>query len=292
MSPRTPSVSPGVTPKLRSAAIAAAKYALLVLFAIFFLFPLYWLLLTAMKTQSDQFSMPPVWWTDNWTLDYYRGMFKDASVGRLAWNSVLVAAGSTLLSLVAGTMGAYALSRFRLPLRLNHHLSLWILSTRMFPPIVSIVPLFLIMRNLDLLDTPFALILSYSVFNLPFVVWMMKGFFDELPKELEESALMDGDTPFGAFYRIILPLVRPGLAATAIFCMIVAWNEFLFALILAQTDAALTLPVGIANQVTQYEIRWGVMSAAGVIAMIPMFVFALIVQRHLVRGLSFGAVKG
>jgi len=189
-------------------------------------------------------------------------------------------------------MGAYSLSRFRLPLRLNHHLSLWILSTRMFPPIVSIVPLFLIMRRFDLVDTKFALVMAYSVFNLPFVVWMMKGFFDELPRELEESALIDGDTPFGAFWRIILPLVKPGIVATAIFCMIVAWNEFLFALILTQTEDALTLPVGIANQVTQYEIRWGVMSAAGVIAITPLFVFALLVQRHLVRGLSCGAVKG
>jgi multiple sugar transport system permease protein len=174
---------------------------------------------------------------------------------------------------------------------LNHHLSFWILSTRMFPPIVSIVPLFLIFRSVNLVDSRFALVLAYSVFNLPFVVWMMKGFFDELPRELEESAMMDGDTPFGAFRRIILPLVRPGLAATAVFCLIVAWNEFLF-LVLTQTDRALTLPVGIANQVTQYEIRWGAMSAAGVLAAIPLFVFALLVQRHLVRGLSYGAVKG
>lgn len=267
------------------------KYGLLTVFAIFFLFPLYWLVLTSLKTQADQFSMPPVWWTRRLTLDYYRGIF-DSSIVRLAWNSVVVASGSTLLSLVAGIMGAYSLSRFHLPFHLNRHLSFWILSTRMFPPIVSIVPLFLIMRNLDLVDSKLALILSYSVFNLPFVIWMMKGFFDELPRELEESALVDGDTPLGAFLRIALPLVRPGIAATAIFCMIVAWNEFLFALILAQTEGALTLPVGIANQVTQYEIRWGLMSAAGVVAMTPMFLFALLVQRHLVRGLSLGAVKG
>ena len=268
------------------------KYALLMLFAVFFLFPMYWLVLTSLKTQADQFSMPPVWWTKRLTLDYYRAIIFDSSFETLAFNSALACGGSALLSLVAGTMGAYSLSRFRLPFRLNHHLSLWILSTRMFPPIVSIVPLFLIMRALDLLDTRLALVLAYSVFNLPFVVWMMKGFFDELPRELEESALIDGDTHLGAFLRIVLPLVAPGIAATAILCMIASWNEFLFALILTQTDSALTLPVGIANQVTQYEIRWGVMSAAGVVAMTPMFLFALIVQRYLVRGLSFGAVKG
>ena len=270
----------------------AGKYAFLAAMLLFFLFPLYWLVATALKTQAEMFSMPPVWWPERFALDYFRDILFRSSFGRLAWNSVVVAGGSTLLSVVVGTMGAYSLSRFRLPFGLNRHISFWILSTRMFPPIVSIVPLFLIMRSLDLVDTRLALILAYSVFNLPFVVWMMKGFFDELPRELEESALIDGDTPFGAFRRIILPLVRPGLAATAVFCLIVAWNEFLFALVLTQTEAALTLPVGIANQVTQYEIRWGAMSAAGVVAMIPLFVFALLVQRHLVRGLSYGAVKG
>lgn len=270
----------------------AGKYALLFLLALFFLFPLYWLVVTALKTQGEMFSRPPVWWPAQVTLEHFRTILFHSSLGRMAWNSVVVAGGSTVLALVAGTMGAYSLSRFRLPWRLNHHLSFWILSTRMFPPIVSIVPLFLIFRGMNLVDTRLGLVLAYAVFNLPFVVWMMKGFFDELPRELEESALVDGDTPFGAFRRIVLPLVRPGLAATAVFCLIVAWNEFLFALVLTQTDAALTLPVGIANQVTQYEIRWGAMSAAGVLAMVPLFVFALLVQRHLVRGLSYGAVKG
>jgi len=276
----------------RALAWTAAKYGFLALAAVFFLFPLYWLAATAVKTQVEMFAMPPAWWPEKVTLGHFRQILFESGFGRLGWNSVVVAGGSTLLSLVAGTMGAYSLSRYRLPWRLNDHISFWILSTRMFPPIVSIVPLFLIMRSFDLVDTRLALILAYSVFNLPFVVWMMKGFFDELPRELEESALVDGDTPFGAFLRIILPLVRPGLAATAVFCLIVAWNEFLFALVLTQTEAALTLPVGIANQVTQYEIRWGAMSAAGVVAMAPLFVFALLVQRHLVRGLSYGAVKG
>jgi multiple sugar transport system permease protein len=280
------------TTRRRAVAWTAAKYGFLALAALFFLFPLYWLAATALKTQTEMFTMPPVWWPERLTLGHFRQIVFESGFGRLAWNSVVVAGGSTLLSLVAGTMGAYSLSRYRLPWRLNDHISFWILSTRMFPPIVSIVPLFLIMRSFNLLDTRLALVLSYSVFNLPFVVWMMKGFFDELPRELEESALMDGDTPFGAFRRVILPLVRPGLAATAVFCLIVAWNEFLFALVLTQTEAALTLPVGIANQVTQYQIRWGAMSAAGVVAMVPLFVFALLVQRHLVRGLSYGAVKG
>jgi len=268
------------------------RYAALGAFTLFFLFPLYWLAVTALKPPAQLFAQPPTWWPDPPTLAHFRDLFAGAALGRLAWNSAVVALGSTLLALVVGTLGAYSLSRFSLPLRLNHHVSFWILSTRAFPPIISIVPLFLILRQFGLVDTRLGLVLAYAAFNLPFVVWMMKGFFDDLPRELEESALVDGDTPFGAFRRIALPLVRPGLAATALFCLILSWNEFLFALVLTQTEAALTLPVGIANQVTQYEIRWGAMSAAGVVAMVPLFFVALLVQRHLVRGLTYGAVKG
>jgi multiple sugar transport system permease protein len=162
----------------------------------------------------------------------------------------------------------------------------------MFPPIVTVVPLFLMMRDVRLLDTRLSLIIVYTAFNLPFVVWMMRGFFSEIPRELEEAARVDGDSRLGALRRVVLPLVAPGLAATAVFCLIISWNEFLFALVLTQTDAAMTLPVGIAGRVTQYEIKWGVMSAAATVAMMPILVFALAVQRYLVRGLSLGAVKG
>jgi len=162
----------------------------------------------------------------------------------------------------------------------------------MFPPIVTAVPVFLMMRDLRLLNTLTSLVIVYTALNLPFVVWMMRGFFRELPRELEEAAMVDGDSRLGALVRVILPLVTPGLAATAVFCLIVSWNEFLLALVLTQTDASMTLPVGIAGRVTQYEIKWGVMSAAGVVAMIPILVFAMAVQRYLVRGLSLGAVKG
>ncbi|MGH9804919.1 MAG: carbohydrate ABC transporter permease [Candidatus Acidiferrales bacterium] len=271
---------------------ALLRYGALGLFALFFLFPLYWLAATAFKSPAQLFAQPPALVPAPPTLAHFRDLLAATALGRLAWNSAVVAAGSTLLALVVGTLGAYSLSRFTLPYRLNKHISFWILSTRAFPPIISIVPLFLILRQFSLVDTRLGLVLAYAAFNLPFVVWMMKGFFDDLPRELEESALVDGDSPFGAFRRIALPLVRPGLAATALFCLILSWNEFLFALVLTQTEAALTLPVGIANQVTQYEIRWGAMSAAGVVAMVPLFVVALLVQRHLVRGLTYGAVKG
>jgi len=256
------------------------------------LVPVYWMLTISLKSEVDQFASPPRWFSFSPTLAHYADAFVSRSFGQYLATSATVAVLSTLASVTLGTFAAYALARFRWPAKLDRRLSLWILSTRMFPPIVSAVPLFLMMRDLRLLNTITALVIVYTALNLPFVVWMMRGFFRELPKELEEAAMVDGDSRLGALRRVILPLVTPGLAATAVFCLIVSWNEFLLALVLTQTDASMTLPVGIAGRVTQYEIKWGVMSAAGVVAMIPILVFAMSVQKYLVRGLSLGAVKG
>lgn len=256
------------------------------------LVPVYWLLTISLKTVVDQFAVPPLWFRFDVTWEHYYDIFFVRPFGRYLWNSALVAAVSTLLALVFGVAAAYALARLPMRRNWNRHLSFWILSTRMVPPIVTILPLFLLLRDVGLLNTRFSLILVYTGFNLPFVIWMMRGFFEELPAELEEAAWMDGSSRLRALVEIVLPLVAPGLAATAVFCLLIAWNEFLFALVLTQTDAAMTLPVGIAGRVTQYEIKWGAMSAAGVVAMVPVFLFALAVQRYLVRGLSLGAVKG
>lgn len=267
-------------------------YASLICAVVVALVPVYWMLTISLKSEVDQFASPPRWFSFSPTLAHYADAFVSRSFGQYLATSATVAVLSTLASVTLGTFAAYALARFRWPAKLDRRLSLWILSTRMFPPIVSAVPLFLMMRDLRLLNTTAALVIVYTAFNLPFVVWMMRGFFQELPREMEEAAMMDGDSRLGALFRIILPLVVPGLAATAVFCLIMSWNEFLLALVLTQTDAAMTLPVGIAGRVTQYEIKWGVMSAAGVVAMLPILIFAMSVQRYLVRGLSLGAVKG
>jgi len=269
-----------------------AKYFLLVVSLIVAVAPVYWMLTISLKSEIDQFATPPRWLGFTPTLEHYHDAFFVRSFGQYLSTSAIVAVLSTCLALTLGTLAAYGLARFKLRGKLDQRLSLWILSTRMFPPIVTAVPLFLMMRDLRLLNTITSLVIVYTALNLPFVVWMMRGFFRELPKELEEAAMVDGDTRLGTLRRVILPLVTPGLAATAVFCLIVSWNEFLLALVLTQTDAAMTLPVGIAGRVTQYEIKWGVMSAAGVVAMIPILIFAMAVQRFLVRGLSLGAVKG
>ena len=271
---------------------SVAKYTLASMAVLAALLPVYWMLTISLKNEVDQFSVPPRWLAFEPTLAHYRDAFVERSFGQYLLTSAIVSVLSTAFALVLGTLAAYGLARFPLPHKLNTRVALWILSTRMFPPIVTAVPLFLLMNQVNLLDTTASLVIVYTAFNLPFVVWMMRGFFKEIPREMEEAARVDGDTRMGALRRVVLPLVTPGLAATAIFCLIISWNEFLFALTLTQTDAAMTLPVGIAGRVTQYEIKWGVMSAAGVVAMVPILAFALCVQRYLVRGLSLGAVKG
>lgn len=275
----------------RSSLLGWGKYALLVSAVIAAVAPVYWMVTISVKSEVDQFATPPRWFRFSPTLAHYSDAFFTRSFGQYLITSATVATLSTVCAIVIGTLAAYGLSRFRLRAGLERRLSIWILSTRMFPPIVSAVPLFLMMRDLRLLNTITSLVVVYTAFNLPFVVWMMRGFFQELPRELEEAAMVDGDSRMGALVRVVLPLAVPGLAATAVFCLIMSWNEFLLALVLTQTDRAMTLPVGIAGRVTQYEIKWGVMSAAGVVAMLPILIFALAVQRYLVRGLSLGAVK-
>jgi multiple sugar transport system permease protein len=267
-------------------------YATILVALVLTLFPIYWIAINSFKLDLDIFAVPPVWFDFPPTLKHYYAAFVERPFLLFALNSLIIAAVTTIISLVFGTMAGYALARFKYPGRWKYHISFWILSTRMMPPIVTIVPLFIFFNMFHLLNTKTAVVIAYTAFNLPFVTWMMKSYFQDLPVELEEAAIVDGDTRWGAFLRVALPLAKPGLAATAIFSLILAWNEFLLALIITQTEQSLTLPVGISGRVTQYTTYWGEISAAGFLASIPIVLFAFVVQRHLVRGLSFGAVKG
>jgi multiple sugar transport system permease protein len=268
-------------------AYATIAVALVVTF-----FPIYWLASNSFKYDIDIFSIPPLWFPTNPTLKHYHEVFIERPFLTYAFNSLIIALATTAISVTLGTMAGYALARFRYPGQWRYQISFWILSTRMMPPIVSIIPLYLAFNYFHMLNTKTAVVIAYTAFNLPFATWMMKSYFQDLPAELEEAAIVDGDTRWGAFLHVALPLARPGLAATAIFCMIIAWNEFLLALIVTLTEQSQTLPIGIAGRVTQYNTYWGEISAAGFTACIPIVIFAFIVQRHLVRGLSFGAVKG
>ena len=282
----------------RGAAIARERttrwiiYLAIAVGVIYTLFPILWMLSNSFKTRLDVFSMPPIWIVEEPTIRNYVKNFSDRPYLLFMRNSLIVGLVTTFLSVSIGTLAGYALARFRYPGNMKFHLSFWILSTRMIPPIVTIIPLFIFFMFVGMVNTKTSLIIAYTAFNLPFVVWMMRGYFQEIPRELEESAMVDGDTGFGAFFRIVLPLARPGLVATAIFTMILSWNELLFALILTDTPSVNTLPIGMAGRVGEYRIEWAEISAIAMVSGLPLIVFAFILQRHLVRGLSFGAVRG
>ena len=216
-------------------------------------------------------------------------MLVDRQLTRFLVNSVIISVGSSILAVMIGSLAAYALGRFRF--KGNRDIAFWILTTRMAPAVAVIIPMFIMYRSFfHLYNTYTGMILVYLVFNLPFAVWMLRGFFAEIPTEIEEAAFVDGCSRLAAFWHVILPLVAPGMAASTIFCVIMSWNEFLFALILT-ADKTKTLPVAATTFVGSMGVQWGELCASGTVIMIPLLVFALLMQRHLVRGLTLGAVK-
>jgi multiple sugar transport system permease protein len=252
--------------------------------------PFFWLVTTSFKRQVDYLAYPPTLIPSAWTTEGYRVLFEQQDLGHFFMNSVVITLASTALAVFLGALAAYSLARARFPFRLNGILAFWMLLTRMYPAIATAIPYFLIMRDLRLLDTRLALIITYTAFNLPFVVWLLIGFYEELPIELERAAMIDGCGAWQRFWKIVLPLSAPALVATAILSAVLAWNEFLFAVMLTRVNAK-TLPVVMSGFITDKGTQWDQMTALGVITILPVLVFALAVQRYLVRGLTLGAVK-
>ncbi|WP_227385678.1 carbohydrate ABC transporter permease [Microvirga rosea] len=248
------------------------------------------MVLTSFKQQVDIFTSPPKFFFTP-TIATYVEYFRRADIERRLINTVIVAAGSGLLSIVVGTMAGYALARIRL--RGGATFGVLILLSRGVPPIALAVPMFLVARQLGLTDKHITLILAYSTFLIPYVMWLMRSFFLSLPLELEESAMIDGCSRYGAFFKIILPISLPGLISTLIFSMILAWEELLFALVLTNRVAS-TIPVAIAGIAgdTINGANWGALTAVGTITVVPVVIFALLVQKWLIRGLADGATKG
>jgi multiple sugar transport system permease protein len=271
---------------LRNIGIYAAACA----FVGFGVFPLYMIITTALKPDNDIFAWPPAWRFEPTIQSFYNALFVfgGQGVGQYILNSVAVTLVSTLLAVVLGSMAAYGLARF--PFRGNKDIAFYILSTRFAPPIGFIVPIYLMVQYFNLFDTWLALIIVYAGANLSFVTWIMRGFFKEVPIEIEEAALVDGYTRWQIFTRVALPLVRPGLAATTILSAIFAWNEFLFASILAPSQSA-TIPVYLSGFSGTMGLAWGEYMAVATIAVAPIMIFTLVLQKHLVRGLTFGAVR-
>ncbi|HHY47157.1 MAG TPA: carbohydrate ABC transporter permease [Firmicutes bacterium] len=273
-------------------------YLVLIAWTAFTVFPLYWTVITSVKTplavNEGPFYFPFIDFKP--TLDAWVGIFTREFSGDMVTrpfgNSVVVGLTSAVLAVILGSLAAYGLTRFtyRLGKIGNKDIAFWILSQRMLPPIATVIPLFIVFKTLRILDTRISLILAYTMFNLPFSVWLMRDFFASLPREVEECALVDGCTPFQVFYRIALPLSTPGLVATFIFCLIFAWNEFLFALVLTFSKGQ-TMPLLIAGQNFQRGPQWWDISAMALLTIFPVLLLALLVERYIVRGLTLGAVK-
>ncbi|HUC92907.1 MAG TPA: carbohydrate ABC transporter permease [Paenibacillus sp.] len=258
------------------------------LFVIAFLFPYAYLVMSSLKPPSEVISSTPRLLPTVFTADNFRTMFDVLAVGKYFGNSFVTAILSTLISVFMGSVAAYGLSRFSS--RLGNLFLLLTLAVRMVPLISVAVPMYRIVNQLGIYDTKLALVLVYTSINIPFVIWMMIGFFDGLPKELDESARVDGCGKFGAFMRIILPISLPGLATTAIFSYMLSWNDFLMALMMTSTSAK-TVPVGLSEFLTAYNLDLGPMTAAAVLFSLPVMLFSLLIQRYIVSGMTMGAVK-
>src|SRR5579884_119084 len=267
-------------------ALRSLRYLVVLLALTFFLFPIYWMLIASIKLPADILHIPPVWFPAHPTLIHFATVMQ-LKGGAALRNSLVIASSATLLALLLGGLAAYSLARFNTG---GRHLAFWIFSQRLMPPIVVVIPIFLVFRVFGLLDTYVGLIVLYAFFNLPYVIWMLRSYFAEVPVEIEESALVDGCTRLGVLRWVTLPLTLPGLIATATFAFIFSWTEFLFALILTRNNA-FTLPVTIAGYYGTQGAIWGQAAALAVVATIPLFVIGVLVQKHFVRGLTLGAVK-
>jgi len=269
---------------------AVARGVTIAVLLVIVLAPIYWMVATSLKPNKE-ITQDGTLYPHAPSFANYAHLFSQKQFGNFLLNSLVVTALSVGLALAAGALGAYAIARFRLRFRLERWVGLALLTLRIVPPVVILIPVYLLMLSLDLLDTWLGLIITYTALNVTFSVWMMESFFREIPVDLEEAAMVDGDSRFTAFRRIVLPLARPGMVATAIFGIIVTFNEFLFALVLTATPRAMTMPRGTATLIGRIDTDWASMSAAGVVGALPIVIFALLVQRHLVRGLTLGAVK-
>lgn len=277
------------SPNRRPARTVSALLQLLaiVVLVVFILLPIYWMIATSLKSANETFAVPPVFLFSP-TAEHYREVLAAGAVTKSLINSLIVATATTLIALILGTPAAYAMARY--DFRGKSSLWFWMISNRFISPIVVALPFFLLARNLKLLDTHLVLILTYLTFNIPLVVWLCIDQFRAIPRDIDQAALVDGASPWRAFASITLPLAIPGVVVSAILCFIFSWNEFLFALVLTR-DVAKTAPVEAANFMTGFGVRWGAMMATGTLIVLPVVIFAAIVSRHLVRGLTMGAVK-
>ena len=271
----------------RGAGKLMLRYIIAIAVTLIFLFPVYWLFMISFKTPDEIFHVPPQWLPGHLQFNNYWVLFKDGDVITI-WNSLVAAGMSSIIAIILGTFCAYSLARFNTG---GENLAMWIISQRMIPPIAVVFPIFLVYVYLKMVDSFAGLILLYTAFNLPYVIWMMRGYIVDIPLELEESALVDGCTRWQTLWRVVFPMARSGLMATAVFTFVFAWNDFLFALILTRTEV-ITFPVQLTHYMGGQSNFWSKIAAMSVLGTLPIFIAVTLMQRYLVRGISLGAVKG
>ena len=280
---------PRVSMMRRRNLIQAARYGGALFITLIVAFPIYWLFLMAFKSADEVYAVPPVYFPADPSLGSFASLFRGASFdAQTLINSLIIATSTTVIAMVLGTMCAYSMARFRTG---GHNFAIWIMSQRMLPPIAIVFPLFLAFAFIDILDTFPSIIVVYVAFNLPFVIWMMRGYIEDVPVAIEESALVDGCTRWQVLYKIIVPMSRAGIFATAVFTFLFTWNEFVFALVLTNNHIV-TYPVQVTGYFAAQQTYWNSVGAMSILGTIPVFFAVVFFQRYLVRGISMGAIKG
>lgn len=276
--------------RMRRRISVALSYAAMLTIVVFAVFPIVWCLLVSLKPESEIVAAQITYLPRTVTFENYVAVWTRSNFPTLIVNSAVVTLITVTICTVIGTLAAYAISRYRF--RGRSAILLGYLVVRMFPAVMIIIPLFIVMRGFGLLDSRLGLAIAYTTFLLPVFIWMMKGYLDAVPPEIEDAARVDGSSRIGAMVRVVLPLVLPGLVATAVFIAIGAWNEYLIALMLTTSTGSRTWPVGLQLMVGEFQLPWGSLAAGGIISILPVVVLFVMVQRVMVKGLTAGAVKG
>lgn len=269
---------------------SSARLVVVLGLLVFALFPCYWMVVSSLRPSQELFTVPPRLLPASVTTQWYDVVLRTTRMPRFFLNSLMVSGGSMLVSLLIATLGAYSLTRFVYAGQRAVLLS--VLISYVLPPVLLLLPLYLTLGLLGLINTYTGVIITHVTFTTPFCLWLLRSFFRAIPIDLEEAAMVDGSTRLGAFVRIVLPLATPGILSTGLFGFILSWNEYLFASVLLTGEARKTVPIGIAEFITQYDIHWGEVMAASTLATIPVVIIFVMIQRHFVRGLMAGAVKG
>lgn len=269
----------------------AVHLVLVALSILWTLFPLYWILVTSFKENWEVLIWPPSALPLSPTLDNYVKLMVVDRFYTYVFNSLVVSVGATVLSLILGSLASYGLVRVGLPRRLSNLFLVWVLVIRMIPPITIVIPLFTMLRSVGLLDTRLGLVIAYQVYTLPYVTWLLYGFLSTIPRDLDEAALVDGASRLQSLVHVLLPAMAPGLVAVSMLSVIMAWNEFLYALILVNSPDKYTVTVIVANYIQEFTIDWGRLSASGMVSMLPVLALTFYVQKYVIRGIAFGGVR-